>query len=208
MKKTIRAILNSIRAHVSEGNRKVGSIPNFSLAPGRTCSREACKTCLRDGCYALKSYRMYPSVRRAWDENSDLAERNVPGLEAVLKAYLTSERPAFFRVHVGGDFVSRAYAEMWARIAEAVPSTRFLAFTKQWENVRGVRFPDNFSLVLSGWEGTEIPADLREKYPAANCILHAEDMPEGGILCPGSCESCGMCWNLPKLGRDVYFVKH
>lgn len=208
MKKATRDALTIISAHVSEGNRKVGSIPNFSLTPGRTCSREACGTCLREGCYAMKSYRMYPTVKRAWDENSDLAERKLHALESALRLYFAAERPAFFRVHVGGDFVSREYAEMWARVAANSPETRFLAFTKQWENVRGVDFPANFSLVLSGWEGTEIPADLAARYPSANCILHAEDMPDGGILCPGSCESCGMCWNLGKIGRDVYFVKH
>ena len=208
MKKNTKEALKAISAHVSEGNMKVGSIPNFSLTPGRTCSKEACKTCLREGCYAMKSYRQYKNVKTAWDENSDLAERNLSALEKALSLYFSAEKPLFFRIHVGGDFVSMAYAEMWARIAESAPSTRFLAFTKQWENVRGVKFPQNFSLVLSGWPGTEIPEDLAGQYAQAICVDHAEDMPKGGFLCPGSCESCGACWELAKRKVNVYFVKH
>ena len=208
IKQNIKKALEGARVHISRGNMKVGSIPNFSLTPGRTCSREACGTCLREGCYAMKAYRQYPGTRKAWDENSDAAEQNIPALENALELYFTAKKPEWFRLHVGGDFASREYASMWARIASRHPGTRFLAFTKQWEMVRGVEFPDNFSLVLSGWPGTEIPADLRAKYSAAMCIEHAEDMPDGGFLCPGSCESCHACWSLARRGIDVYFVKH
>lgn len=209
MNTTIKAEAKKIGAHVSEGNIKVGSIPNWSLTPGRTCSREACHTCMREGCYAMKSYRQYKNVRQAWDDNSILAESGLEKLEPFFDMYFSSmNAPRFFRVHVAGDFVTAEYARMWSRIAAKHPGTRFLAFTKQWEKVRGVDFPENFSLVLSGWPGTEIPADLAEKYAKAICVDSAEDIPAEGFHCPGHCENCGACWELAKRGVDVYFVKH
>lgn len=170
--------------------------------------KEACKTCLKEGCYALKSYRMYPAVRNAWDDNTDLAVNHLSALETGLNAYMDSYKGNFFRVHVGGDFVSAGYAAMWARIAENHPKVRFLAFTKQWDNVRNIEWPDNFSLVLSGWPGTEIPEDLAAKYPQAICVNGADEIPSDGMHCPGKCENCGMCWFLRDTGKNVYFVKH
>lgn len=209
MNNTIKNAAREIGAHVSEGNIKVGSIPNWSLTPGRTCSAEACKTCLREGCYAVKSYRQYKNVRTAWDDNTELAESKLDKLEPFFDMYFSSmNAPRYFRIHVAGDFVSRAYAEMWSRIATRHPGTRFLAFTKQWDNIRGIEFPENFSMVLSGWPGTEIPEDLSQKYAKAICVDSEADIPADGFHCPGHCENCGACWELAKRGVDVYFIKH
>jgi hypothetical protein len=205
MKKTT----NNTTVRISAGNSKVGNIPNLSLTPGRTCSPEACRTCLTGGCYAMKSYRMYSNVRAAWDANTDLAVNDLALMERELSAYFAGmNAPRFFRLHVAGDFVTREYAAMWARIAAAAPHTNFLAFTKQWGMVRGVDFPKNFSLVLSSWPGTVIPSDLREKYSVAWLDDGSEEIPEDAMECPGNCETCGACWGLAKRGIDVKFAKH
>lgn len=198
-----------MKTRISNGNSKLGSLANMSLTPGATCSPEACKTCLHGGCYAMKSYRMYANVRAAWDANTALAANNLPAMEADLMAYFGAvTAPRFFRIHVGGDFISREYAEMWARVADRNPGTNFLAFTKQWDNVRGVRFPENFSLVLSSWPGTVIPEDLRELYSVAWLDDGTEDIPSDALECPGNCATCGVCWSLAKRGIDVRFAKH
>lgn len=114
----------------------------------------------------------------------------------------------FFRIHVGGDFVSCEYAQMWADIATMCPNTNFLAFTKQRDIIREIEFPDNFSLVLSAWPGSEIPADLRAKYSVAWLDDGVEEIPENALECPGNCETCGVCWSLAKRGIDVRFKKH
>lgn len=80
-----------MKTRISDGNGKVGRIPNISLTPGRTCSAEACRTCLTHGCYAMKSYRMYPSVRRSWDANTDLATNDLATMERELTAYFGSK---------------------------------------------------------------------------------------------------------------------
>lgn len=194
---------------ISKGNTKTGAIPAFSLTPGCTCSEEARATCFRSGCYACKSYRQYPNVRKAWDTNTDLIKANLELVERELTAYFSAmTAPRFFRLHVSGDFASKEYAQMWARVASNAPHTNFLAFTKQWNMVRGVEFPDNFSLVLSAWPGTTIPEDLRKIYSVAWLDDGNEEIPENAMECPGHCDQCGACWGLAKKGIDVKFKKH
>lgn len=83
-----------------------------------------------------------------------------------------------------------------------------LAFTKQWDNIRGVNFTDNVSIVLSAWPGTTIPEDLRELYSVAWLNDGSEPMPADAIECPGNCSTCGVCWSLSKRHIDVFFNKH
>lgn len=198
-----------MKTKISAGNSKLGTIANISLTPGRTCSPEACKTCLTGGCYAMKAYRMYKNTRAAWDANTDLALNDLGTMEKELIKYFSSmTAPRFFRIHVAGDFVTREYAEMWARVAAVAPATNFLAFTKQWDNIRDIEFPDNVSIVLSAWPGTEIPEDLRKLYSVAWLDDGTEEVPNDAIECPGNCASCGVCWSLSKRHIDVKFRKH
>ena len=198
-----------MKTRISNGNSKLGTIANISLTPGRTCSPEACKTCLTGGCYAMKAYRMYKNTKAAWDANTDLALNDLATMEADLLKYFSGmNAPRFFRIHVGGDFVTREYTEMWARVAAACPSTNFLAFTKQWDNIRGVSFTDNVSIVLSAWPGTTIPEDLRELYSVAWLNDGTAEIPADALECPGNCSTCGVCWSLSKRHIDVFFNKH
>jgi hypothetical protein len=191
---------------ISGGNSKLGPIPNLSLAPGVTCTSIACETCLMD-CYARNFYRMYKNVRKAWDTNTKLALEDLPTMERELNEYFSGlASPKFFRVHVAGDFVSLDYAEMWARVASAAPTTKFLAFTKSFDIVQKVSWPDNFKIVYSAWPGVPAP-------PAGRPVAWMDDgtetrIPARSVHCPGNCESCGMCWSLDELGKDVYFSKH
>ena len=172
----------NIRVHVSETNSKLGCIPAFNLLPMVTCSSMACKTCLKDGCYAVKNlFRRGYNVEKnfcfsAWTENTVLAKTSLFTLQVELEKYLLKKQPRFFRIHASGDFFSVGYAKMWFYIAEKFPQVKFLAFTKQWDVIRdletmGKSFSTlpNFSLVLSGWTGCNIPEDLREKYHCAWC---------------------------------------
>lgn len=200
----------SVKCHISKGNVKVGAIPNFSLTPGVSCSRQACATCHVNGCYAMKSYRMYKNVRNAWDENTSLALFNIEELEKQIRAYLSKYKGKFFRIHVAGDFITKEYAQMWFRIIKDYPGIIFLAFTKQFDNVRDIPFDTltNMTLLLSDWEGIEMPEDLKERYQIAYCIEHDDVIPENTVLCPGSCENCNACWFLRDVHKNVAFYKH
>ena len=192
--------------HISLKNTKMGRIPSFAMTPGATCSDCAKETCYKQGCYAAKLYRFRPSVKRAWDENANIATSNLPAFKAFMDAYFDSiAAPRYFRVHVSGDFFSKEYAEAWADIARNHPFTNFLAFTKQFDIIRSVDFPDNFKIVLSAWPGTEIPDDLRSKYHVAWMDDGNTFIPPDAQECVGNCEFCGNCWNLD---HDVVFHKH
>lgn len=192
---------------ISGGNTKLGQIPNLSLTPGKTCTKLACETCYKDDCYAFDCYRRFKATKAAWDANTKLALEDLPTMEGDLNGYFSGlASPRFFRVHVGGDFFSLEYAEMWARVATAAPNTKFLAFTKAFDVVQKVRWPNNFRLVYSAWPGVPVP-------PAGRPIAWMDDgtetrIPDKAIHCPGNCDSCGMCWSLEDIGLDVYFIKH
>jgi hypothetical protein len=192
---------------ISEGNMKTGRIPAFSLAPGHSCSAAACATCYREGCYARKAYQAYPNTRAAWDRNTELALESLPLLEADLRHYLTHTRKTLFRIHVSGDFISREYAMMWARIIADFPHIKFLAFTKQFSIIRGINFPANMALVLSAWPGTVPPVDLMARYPVAWLNDGATEIPAHAQPCAGHCEECTLCFDL-RHGTDVFFNKH
>lgn len=203
--------------HEPRDNSKLKGIPAFNLVPGRTCSPEACAHCLKDGCYAVKNacchgYNLDENnCLRAWTENTALAFNHLRELEKALDAWLTENRPALFRIHSSGDFFSVEYARMWRRIAMRHAETRFLAFTKQFDIVRHVRFYalDNFELVLSGWTGVHVPDDLRRHYRVAWCNDGTETrIPADAIHCPGDCNACRAYWYLSRMKKDSYFDKH
>lgn len=198
--------------HISDGNKKTGDIPAFNLLPGITCSAAAKITCYINGCYAVNDLR-YPTTRNAWTDNTNAVMNDLPGVKAALMEFFGGmNAPRFFRIHSSGDFITRDYALMWYEVAKANPHTNFLAFTKQFDNVRGVPFYelDNFSLVLSSWNGHDVPADLMELYTVAYCDDGVITIPEYRPLieCPGNCDRCGVCWSLSKRGLNVKFKKH
>jgi len=97
------------------------------------------------------------------------------------------------------------------RIADANSGTHFLAFTKAFEIVNRYEdhaaVPENLVIVFSAWPG------MRFLNPHHHRVAWMQDgtetrVPENSIECPGSCENCGMCYELERLGRDVVFHKH
>lgn len=198
--------MNKKKICISAGNMKLGKMANFSLTPGQTCSKAACSTCYVEGCYARKAYRLYPQTKTAWDKNTEFAKENIPELKAQLSSYFAKSQPRFFRIHVAGDFVSKEYAEMWRDVIAGAPGTRFLAFTKQYEIAKAIEWPENVAMIFSAWPGLEFD---RTGFNVAWMDDGTETrVPADAIMCPGSCENCGMCFQLPELKRDVVFHKH
>lgn len=203
--------------HQPRPNKKTGSIPGWALLPGVTCSGDSCNHCFIDGCYAVKNALCHGydieknNCLRAWTENTVLVANHVDIFKEEMIKYLQKNKPAFFRIHTSGDFINTRYANVWFDIAVMFPGIKFLAFTKKWNIARSVPFYilENFSLVLSGWTGVEIPEDLREHYPCAWCNDGQETrIPNDALKCPGKCETCGLCWELKNIKKDTYFNKH
>jgi ferredoxin len=191
---------------ISSGNSKLGKIPNVSLRPIKDCPN--CKSCAKD-CYALKAYRMYPGVRNAWDGNAKAVRKS--GWEADADAYLTKHSPRFFRLHVAGDFISAKYFLAWVEIAKRHPETRFLAFTKAFDETAGVKLPGNFQVINSAFPGIHgLPLDKPIAFAGepSEYTGRLAKRAEAAIVCPGKCDGCGMCWSLSSLNKDVRFPIH
>ena len=194
---------------ISSGNRKLGSVPSTSMTPGRTCPKGV--PCLGQGCYALKALRLYPGTRAAWRRNEDLAKHHPDSYFIQIAAQVAKAKPRLFRWHVAGDILNRNYLCGMCRIAFANPQTHFLAFSKAFEIVNEYEdreaIPANLVIVFSAWP------KMTFLNPHGHRIAWMQDgtetrVPEGALECPGNCESCGMCYELDRLGRDVVFHKH
>ena len=188
---------------ISLGNMKTGAIPAISLPPIKTCRKNApCRT----SCYAMKAWRAYPTAKAAWDGNLKFFKKDPAKFEEAIDKILVKLTPKFFRWHVAGDIPSQEYFTIVKKIAKKHNKTKFLIFTKQYE-FNYTRAPKNLVVVFSAWPGLKMPrhrksiAFMRDKKSPDNRIKNT-------IECPGNCETCGACWSLSKLNKNVVFDKH
>lgn len=210
-------------AHISISNTKLGAIPTVNLPPIITCRKDA--PCAKN-CYACKGRFRFKNVQESmlfnlseWQNNPGEYERSVMDACVHYK---------FFRWHSAGDIPDMDYFNMMIHIAKAVPDTKFLCFTKQYELVNNVIatngyrfaicdgngiFPPNLTIVFSAW-GNNLP-DNPFRFPVAYVRLKsgegAEFIPEDAIRCPGYCADCVKhdqnCWNL-WFSQSVVFNQH
>ena len=184
---------------VGKNNPVLGTIQGFSLVPGRDCPGGA--KCGRDGCYAMKAWRRFPDVRKAWLANSREARANPEAFCQGAADYCNSRALDYFRLHTAGDFFSQRYLWAWRDAAEASPSTRYLAYTKAFRLDYG-GLPDNLVIMYSMWPGIRDTAP-----PGPRAWVSTDDRaPDGAYQCQGKttievCSECLMCWT----GVDVTF---
>jgi len=113
--------------YISEGNNKT-SCYSFDLPAAVTCPG-ATTTCLSK-CYALKLSRAYPAVGRKYARNLEFSD----SMEFARYMIRNIPRNCEFRIHVSGDFYSKAYITKWRVIAEMRPDVKFYAYTRSWRN--------------------------------------------------------------------------
>jgi hypothetical protein len=191
---------------ISKGNSKVGNIPNISLVPVKDCTN--CSACKKT-CYALKAWRMYPQVRKAWKQNSIFAHKDIYNYFSEIGNYLAKKQPKYFRWHVAGDILTQQYYDLMVSAAKEFPNTKFLCFTKAHSGKLIINFsgrPKNLAIVLSMYPDMKCP---RKKMPRAWMQDGTETrIPQDAIECSGHCDTCNVCWDLHSLKQDVYFHKH
>ena len=182
--------------HVSTRNDKIGQTLNVSLPPIESCLPGV--PCSAD-CYALGFYRMYPDVRKAWDENWKLWSVDPSAFENQLIGVLYHRKPIRFRWHVGGDIPSYKYAEMMLRLARLFPATQFLAYTQ----TNFVSQHENLTVIRSHWLGdSSYTPDRPHAYVIKDPMV---DPNPNRLICPGLCPTCGYrCWSL-KASQSVIF---
>jgi hypothetical protein len=192
-----------MKIHIVDGNSKMGKTPNISTLPDFDCGLDV--PCKRD-CYAQK-FLFRPSVRKAWTENSTMQRCHVDEYFREISVYLEKKKPEWFRIHVAGDFIDQHTLTEWKILAGCYPETKFLAFTKRFDlDFRGL--PGNVTIRASLWPRWGNPARLRRGgLPLFWMQDGTEDrIPRGGIVCPGSCETCRACWD--RRITDIVVEKH
>jgi len=195
--------------YISEGNAKLGGIPSLSLPPRTSCPRGI--PCRRQ-CYAKRMEGYRPSVVATWKRNWKLYKTDPDAYFAQVADWFAAKGinpPRFFRWNTGGDIPDARYMAGVLEIARAFPATRFVLFSKAVELLPSRRnLPANLQIIISmwpGWTPPKIPRGYRRAWMQDGTENRT---PESAIECPGRCEQCGMCWQLDKVKRDVFFHKH
>ena len=195
-----RCMIND-EVFISEGNSKLGKIPNVSLTPILSCG-SGC-SCREKLCYAKRIYARYPSVRKLWDSNLTLAITDQIQYFSSIHRYLKARSPEFFRWHVGGDILNPDYLYGMKVIAADYPKIKFLCFTKMY-HLDFVGCPKNLRMVLSAWPGHPLP---RTSLPVAYMQDGTETrVPENAKECSGACHDCHECWNMKQKDAVVFHV--
>lgn len=174
--------------------------PRFNLPEKLTCpgSTALC----REHCYACKASRCYPQVMPFRMSNFE-ASKQPNFVQSIIDELKAHNKPVtFFRIHESGDFYSQEYLDKWIEIALFFPAIKFLAFTKSF-SLDFSRCPSNLRIVWSVFPDTNlstVPAGPR---------AYAGSIGDTTMLdCHGSCDTCGLCWNLREIGRNVHFDLH
>jgi hypothetical protein len=149
------------------------------------------------------------SISASYAANLEFFRADRDAFFSQLSEFLTRRAPRFFRFHVSGDILDTDHMRRILRTAREFPDVRFLAFSKRFELFPAARsVPRNFSLIASLWPrwGTR-PRGYRAAFMQTADGAETR-VTRGALECPGNCETCGACWNLRKLRRDVVFMEH
>lgn len=182
-----------LHLHISKGNKKIGRVHNFSMAPGITCPN--CKGCL-PYCYDVKAVLQYGNVVNARAENTVMMYKDMTQTFSMIDDYITKCRThKFFRWHVSGDIISVEYFDNMVRIARKHPDwvfwtyTKAYAFVNLWIYQHGKSaLPENLSVMFSVWNGMECPNP--HGMPTFTCIQAGMTPAPGEWRCPGNCDIC------------------
>lgn len=198
------------KVSISKGNTKMGAIPSVSLPAVVTCNPSA--PCFHK-CYALRCSRRRPTVKNAYENNLDILERDPGAFWLQVRAAATVTK--FFRYHVSGDIPNADYLKNMVETARILPSTQFLAFSKQYHIVNtyldnGGTIPENLKIIFSNWGAwkCENPYGL----PVCEIIFKgAETVPDDWKICGGNCTECACrgvgCWQI-KNGETIAIHEH
>lgn len=201
---------NTKKLAISQGrNKKMGDIPSVSLPPVITCKN--CESCAKK-CYAAKLCRIYPSVKKSYDNNLAILKEDRDSYFAQIELTATFNR--FFRYHVSGDIIDSDYLDRMCKVARKCKGTAFLAFTKNYEDVNAYfnnhKKPRNLQIIFSlPFDGSRI--ENPHNLPTAGVILKGQEPARNWKICGGNCmecASCGIgCWELKK-GETIAFYEH
>lgn len=192
---------------IGNNNSKLGqAIPSINLPAGLTCRPDA--PC-RKYCYACKGNFLFPSVKASLTNNYNAFLFNSALYFEDIANRTTLNK--FVRWHSSGDIINIDYLDGMCKVARKNRTTRYLAFTKQFEIVNsyiasGHKIPKNLTIIFSNWDSfkCENPYNLPVAYVRLN---ESTNIPAEAVQCNGSCNNCQYCWKM-KSGMSVVFDKH
>lgn len=194
---------------ISKGNAKMGAISSVSLPACTTCNPNA--PCFKK-CYAVRLAKRRKNVRDSYEKNLDILNADAGAYWAQVKAGAMVNR--YFRYHVSGDIPNLDYFENMVKLAEELPKTEFLAFTKQFPIVNnylnnGGKIPQNLKIIFSNWG--EWKCDNPHNLPICEVIFKGEEPADDWKICGGNCTECACrgvgCWEL-KNGDTIAIYEH
>lgn len=218
---TLRALIayymgcayDTLRVRISTGNRKIGRVHNFSMAPGVTCAN--CSGCLR-WCYDVKACLQYENVRIARAINTAMMYMNMAATFQQIDNYISRKRARkFFRWHVSGDILNVEYFDFMVEIARRHPDWIFWTYTKNyaavnaWVKAHGGNrsaVPANLSVMFSVWNG--MPCINPYGFPEFTCIMDGMEPAPGAHHCPGNCDLCIESGHGCPFGQSSYTFPH
>lgn len=197
---------------ISYGNSKMGAIPSVSLPPVTTCPNGA--PCAKK-CYAAKLCRIYPTVKKAYQNNLDIL--NNDWMEYWRQVRNAVKMSKYFRFHVSGDIPNAAYFKELVITACACPECNILIFTKQYDIVNNYidrvgGIPKNLHVIFSRWDAAwNVSIRNPHNLPMSAVIFKQSNNIEYDKACGGNCAECACkgvgCWEL-KNGETIAFYEH
>lgn len=199
---------------ISTSNSKLGVIPSVNLPPVTTCRKNA--PCIKE-CYARKGRFRFRTVIDNMDLNYGLYQAHPEAYFAEIKKFLNNGfvSYSYFRWHASGDIVDPQYFQGMVKLANELPRTLFLAFTKKFEIVNeyinnGGTIPSNLNIVFSAW-GSDFEVVNPYRFPVSHVRFKDPKkntkIPTNAAECGGNCSECLHCWTIQR-GESVVFNAH
>ena len=197
------------KVSISEGNDKIGHVPNVSIPPVLSCPH--CAECMW-WCYDIRDcfrwgydFTSGPAAARA--KNWVIFRTSPKRYFEDIARYLAEIHPSHFRWHVGGDTPNEVYRDGMLWIGEKFPETFFWSYTKEYELWNPVDLPKNFVMMYSEWRGLEM--DNPHNRPTFKVRFKGEDIPQGCTWkCPGNCDICRAAHRGCVVGESTWVDEH
>lgn len=159
---------------VSQGNMKLGNIPQFNTLPGDeplklksgqvlTNIKGTCGGCCDDckkTCYAIRSARLHHNSNiAAWGKNTVIIRNEPEKVKREIKEFCQKNVVKYFRFHTSGEFESIEQIKLYCEICNENDDVIFYVYTKRFDLIfkyfviDGNKVPDNFVINLSEWHG-------------------------------------------------------
>ena len=198
--------------HISHVSKLGASIPCVNLPPVTTC--DPASPCFQK-CYARKGRFRFKNTVSHLEKNLLIFREDPEGFKR--DVIIAASTAKYFRWHSSGDIPNIDYLHMMFQVANAVPDTHFLCFTKRYDFVNsylmaGAQIPANLTIVFSVWG--DYGRDRNPYYLPVAYIQFKDNsalIPGHARKCPGYCGDCvaakQSCWDMG-CGDAVYFNEH